>query len=166
MDNIDKITKLYEEGYPKYVKMIKHRVGGEVNAEDVVQEAFTNALQYLSSYDGSVPIENWFWTILVNAARDFRRQELRCGMTDTEEEESTDPLDFTAFKEEILESVINDIEQVESKELRKVLKAYLIDGWKTREIAAWSTFTHAHIRVLIHRFKQGLKEKYNGNFEQ
>lgn len=160
MSNIEKITKLYEEEYLKYIKMMRYRVGGEINAEDVVQEAFANALQYIDSYDGSVPIENWFWTILTNAAKDFRRQELRCGMTDATEDEETESMDTIAYKNEIFEKALEEINNVESRELRKVLIAYFVNGWKTREIAKWAIYSHAHIRVLIYRFRQALREKY------
>ena len=161
MTTDEKLTELYAKRYKKFVNRVKYRVGGEVNAEDVVEEAFANALQYSSSYDGSVPIENWFSTILHNAANAFRREEQMNGMTDNdEEEEGTDTLDNIVFKEEMANTILNEIEKIESPETRKILHSYIIKGWKTREIATWSTLSHSHIRVLIHRFKADMSDKY------
>lgn len=159
MTTTERILALYEEGYDQMVNRVKYRVGGPVNAEDVVQEAFANALKYEASYDESVPIENWFSTILTNAAHDFLSQERMEGMTTHNEEEGTDTLDNLCFQQEMIGKVVEEIDKRESPE-KDALRGFVLLGWKATEIAQYLPMTANHIRVLVHRFKEEMRQKY------
>jgi RNA polymerase sigma factor (sigma-70 family) len=154
---IDEITDLYEKKKHHMMLRVQRRVGGMVNAEDVVQDAFCNAIQYAGGWDGRKPIDRWFSTILNNAARDFKRQERLDGMVD--EPELTDSADNVRFKSELVESLLGEIEELE-EDNREALRAFLIFGWKATEIAKWSPLTANNIRVLVHRFRKDMQEKY------
>lgn len=157
--SVDAIMELYDE-FPRYCKRIQGRVGGIVNAEDVVQEAFSRALRYKDSYSNDNPIEHWFNTILMNSVSDFQRIERLGGLSDGyEEEEGTDSMDNSQFKSEMVERVLNHLEEYD-KDSRKVLEASLVYGWLPREIAEFSPLSANHIRVTIHRFKEAMRVRY------
>ena len=129
------------------------------DAEDVVQEAFCNAMRYVDAYVDKEKLENWFGTILSNAANDFARQERRTGMT-SDEDELTDDLDTIAFREEMVSKVLGEIEAEPDEDVRRALTANVLYQWKPGEIATWSPLSGGHIRILIHRFKVAMREKY------
>lgn len=163
MDTIEKLTIMYEEEYRRYVKRVQNRVGNVWNAEDVVQEAFHNALKYLDSYDGSVPLDNWFSTILNNAARDCQRQDRLDGMSyGDEDEEGTDTLDNTSFKTEMVHKVAQEIQNLRGP-TKAAIAGVVMYGWKPSEVAKISPLTAGHIRVLVHRFKEDMQEKYSAD---
>lgn len=154
----DKIMELYEE-YPKYCKRIQGRVGGMVNAEDVVQEAFCNALRYQASYNPEQPIDNWFSTVLNNAVTLWLRQERLEGMSDGYEEEGTDTLDNAHFKTELVSEIIKEIHGYDEPS-RTALESAVVYGWHPREIATFSPLSANHIRVILHRFKEAMRQRY------
>lgn len=155
----EKILELYDS-YPKYCKRVQFKAGGYANAEDVVQEAFCNALRYSASYDEGLPIENWFSTILNNALRDFMKKERMEGMSDSPaEEEGTDTLDNTHFKSELVEKLMQEVQEYEEP-ARKALTAAIGYGWKPSEIATFSPLSANHIRVILHRFKESMRQRY------
>ena len=163
MSTLEKLTIMYEEEYQKYIKRVQNRVGNVWNAEDVVQESFTRALKYLDSYDGSVPLDNWFSTILNNAARDCKKQEMLDGMSyGDEDEEGTDTLDNSSFKTEMVEKIAGEIHQLHGP-IRAALAGTVIHGWKPSEVAEISTLSANHIRVLLCRFKDEMREKYGAD---
>jgi RNA polymerase sigma-70 factor, ECF subfamily len=47
--------------------------GSRESAPDVVQEAFVRALRDIGQFRGDGPLEGWVWRIVVNVARNYRR---------------------------------------------------------------------------------------------
>jgi RNA polymerase sigma-70 factor (ECF subfamily) len=155
----DQIMELYEE-YPKFCKRVQGRVGGTVNAEDVVQEAFSRALRYKESYRDGTSIGGWFNRILINAVSDFNRIERLNGLSDGhEEEEGTDLMDNLQFRTQLVGKVLGHLDEYDD-ETREVIEAYYVYGWLPREIAEFSALTPGNIRVIIHRFKEAMRQRY------
>jgi RNA polymerase sigma-70 factor, ECF subfamily len=50
--------------------------GSREAAPDLVQEAFVRAVQRVESFRGEGPLEGWLWRIVVNVARNARREPL------------------------------------------------------------------------------------------
>lgn len=157
---VEELTELYTKEWDRFVKRISYRVGGMANAEDVVQTAFLRAMEYAKSYEDGKDVDKWFNTILNNATRDFKRQERLGGMTT---EEAGPEMETGLVQEELLLQVDREIQNVKKEAERYVLRGYLIYGWKPREIAFYSELKPNHIRVIVHRFKQHLKEKFGEN---
>lgn len=153
------LESLYVASRDKYVKSIRNMMGSVHSAEDAVQEAFCRALKYWKSFDGD-NIQGWFWTILRNAARDIKKEDRLDGMTTgSDEEEGTDILDEIMFRNEVLDLIEEDINQYTGSH-RVALKCAIMYQWLPQEIAKITDLTATHIAVIVHRFKQEMRDKY------
>ena len=160
---IEDLAKLYDSDFNRMVKRVSYRVGGKINGEDVVQEAFCRAIKYVDTFepglseskDSGDELRSWFNTLLNNAARDFKRQEDLEGMG----EEGSETLDSSYLSEEIVAKITEDVSKM-SGPAQKVIEGYFLLGRKPREIAKYSPLSPSNIRVTIHRFKKEMNRKY------
>jgi RNA polymerase sigma factor (sigma-70 family) len=154
-----RIEKFYKKNYRQLVNRISGRVGGRINGEDVVQEAFTNALQYKDSYQEGRSIEKWFNTILYNAAHDFQARER--GHYHSELHEDQIACDDNPYFKKMLNEIEELIDEQKGKpDKREVLRLYYLKQYAPADINKVVSFTPSNIRVTIHRFKQKLEEIY------
>lgn len=151
------ITNYYKNNYGSCVKSVYRRVGSTPNAEDVVQDAFTKALQYWGSYNQKEPFEGWFITILNNCCRDYVQKERLGGAIDdisidelTEELTDESPKDYPS---KLVRRVIN-----ESKpRSRDILTAYFFKDMPPADISNLYGVANKTIRMCIYRFKSRIK---------
>ena len=64
---------LYQRRYPGFLRVAEAIVGDPDLARDVVQDAFARALRSRLDYRGEGSLEGWVWRIVVNTARNARR---------------------------------------------------------------------------------------------
>ena len=150
----------YQEERKHLVNKVKRRAGGEVNAEDVVQEAFTRGLKYANSFDETRrPFEAWFNTILNNSLRDFQRQERLYGMNISLDEEKIDGVDMKEIRGVIKRDLYKLINrQPEPKST--ILRLHFRKGYKTREITEVVDAPLGTVFSTIRRFKQEVENLY------
>lgn len=141
------------------VKKYNRRAGSPENAEDVVQEAFTRALQYIDSYDPSKKeLGAWFYTILQNSLRDFKREDKNGGMV-MFEEEHMEPTEFVDLDKEVRNELHNLID-TKNDVAKEVLTLYFRHGYMIKDIDNTTDHSYAAIKAIILRFKKEVKEKY------
>ena len=68
-DPLPELESLYRCELSRYVRVARAIVGDEQTALDVVQEAFTRAVEKRRSFRRRGPLEGWVWRIVVNEAR-------------------------------------------------------------------------------------------------
>jgi len=68
-DPLPELELLYRRELSRYVRVARAIVGDEQTALDVVQEAFTRAVEKRRSFRRRGPLEGWVWRIVVNEAR-------------------------------------------------------------------------------------------------
>jgi RNA polymerase sigma-70 factor (ECF subfamily) len=71
------IAHAYERRRRDYLRVAAAILGDPDSASDVVHEAFLSAIRSRPSFRADGPLEGWIWTIVVNLARDRRRQDGR-----------------------------------------------------------------------------------------
>jgi RNA polymerase sigma factor (sigma-70 family) len=67
------LGRLYQQGYPRFLRVAEATVGDPDLAHDVVQDAFARAIRSRFDYRGDGSLEGWAWRIVVNTARNARR---------------------------------------------------------------------------------------------
>ncbi|MCJ7425744.1 MAG: sigma-70 family RNA polymerase sigma factor [Dehalococcoidales bacterium] len=68
-------AQLYEEHFDKIYRYLALRIGNEMEAEDMTQQVFLNALQSISSFRWKgVPFSAWLYRIAHNQAVDHLRK--------------------------------------------------------------------------------------------
>jgi RNA polymerase sigma-70 factor (ECF subfamily) len=103
-------AQLYEENFDKIYRYLALRVGNEMEAEDMTQQVFLNALQSISSFKWKgVPFSAWLFRIAHNQAVDhLRRKKKRASVPLDESLASTDdsPHSATERKMDIEELLV------------------------------------------------------------
>jgi len=72
--SLGEIEALYARGRVRFVGVAARIVGDAHEANDVVQEAFAQAVRARGSFRGAGSLEAWLWRLVVNAARSDRRR--------------------------------------------------------------------------------------------
>ena len=158
------LEKLYREQYNDKVRMVYRRAGGAYNADDVIQEAFTRALQYEDSFNGETmeDLNKWFDCILRRSLYDFKRSEIKQGITQEELKEEDPDADIvnadgidSRTAEELTEIIVGF-----PRPKRDVLFLYFIRGYKSGEAAQVLDLTAKQVRNYVHQFKLNMREMY------
>lgn len=125
----------FRENYSRLVKVVLRRLGNnKALAEEAVSEAYTRAMQYYHSFNEDYErFDGWFISILNNAVRDKRKEEIGRGV----------------FKEEDIDEIdVGMIHNAANSELTK-----LVD----KELSLVSNITHRQVNTLY--FKNNLTAK-------
>ncbi|MFC2058883.1 sigma-70 family RNA polymerase sigma factor [Chloroflexota bacterium] len=73
---------IYDEYFDKIYRYTFHRVGNRMEAEDLTQQVFLNAIQSISSYRWrGVPFASWIFRIARNQVIDFHRKASKAKTT-------------------------------------------------------------------------------------
>jgi RNA polymerase sigma factor (sigma-70 family) len=157
-NKILELTEYYTEQKDRLIKRVSYRAGGIHNAEDVVHEAFTRALQYIDAYDPQKrPLPAWFNTILNNALKDFKRAERNAGTT--QEEQIIEDLDMEIFKSEVVEELINQIEAMKDP-AREILQQFVVLGYTAKEVVQTTDLNIHTVRKCIADFYKSARDRY------
>ena len=69
-------ARLYEEHFDRIYRYVALRIGDKIEAEDMTQQVFLNALQSISSFRWKgVPFSSWLFRIAHNQAVDYLRRK-------------------------------------------------------------------------------------------
>jgi len=147
----------YKQHHDKLVKRLAFRAGTVWDAEDVVQEAYANALKYFNSFDGT-DFNKWFSTILTNCLKEHKNNEKGFGKEDFEED------DFEAVhaSHQVKKTYEEVKELIESKPdvQKEILKMWFNEELSSRDISKITGHTHGNCRQIIKRFRDELKGRY------
>lgn len=160
----DRFEKLFREQYDAYVKRMSYRTGSMESAEDVVMEAFARAIRYKDSFnpenDDRIKLEPWFNTIMVNALRDFKKDQLLNGMTQ-DYDEKDDELVFDKLEDKNLLARISKQIAACKEPTQSILRFLFLKGYKPKEVQQVVANTnHRTIAVMAHRFRQTMLAEY------
>jgi RNA polymerase sigma factor (sigma-70 family) len=68
------LERLYRKRYPVFLRVARATVRDHGAAADAVQDAFVQAVRNRRSFRGEGTLEAWVWRMVVNAARQRRRE--------------------------------------------------------------------------------------------
>jgi RNA polymerase sigma factor (sigma-70 family) len=72
--SLAELERLYRERYPVFLRVARATVRDHGAAADAVQDAFVQAVRNRRSFRGEGTLEAWVWRMVVNAARQRRRE--------------------------------------------------------------------------------------------
>ena len=152
----------FAELYRKYSKAMYNTslriVNNTGDAEDVVQEAFTDAFRSLEDFHYKSTFGAWLKRIVINKSINYLRKR-KMDMIDIEktnighlpEEDTTDEQEIQMKVEDIKKAV-----GLLPNGYRTVLTLYLFEGYDQEEIAEILQVSHATVRTQYMRAKQKL----------
>lgn len=132
--------------------------GTEMDAEDVLQEAFVSAFQHLESYKGEATFGAWLKQIVVNEAISLIQKNKREVMVARESgrEEAYDRAADDADPPYSVKSIKNAVAQLPTG-FRTVLSLYLFEGYDHQEISKILNISESTSKTQYKRAKNKLK---------
>jgi RNA polymerase sigma-70 factor (ECF subfamily) len=164
-------SKAQFEIYKLYYKTMYNTslriVNDQMEAEDIMQEAFLSAFEKIGSYSGTVSFGAWLKKIVVNRSLDaldkrkeiFEDIDLHREIRDESGDEANSHEELDIKVEKIKEAI-----DALPDGYRIILSLYLLEGYDHDEIAEIMSITSSTSRSQLTRAKQklisDLKEKY------
>jgi len=131
-------------------------VGSQVEAEDVMQEAFLNAFTKIDTYQGVVSFGAWLKKIVINRSLDHLKKRKVKFEELNEKIPDEEPVNIE-ISEIQMEKLKNAIQQLPDG-YRVVLSLYLLEGYDHEEIAQILGITNVSSRSQYMRAKLKLRE--------
>jgi RNA polymerase sigma-70 factor (ECF subfamily) len=151
-------TDLYDQYAQAMFSTCYRLLNDRMEAEDVLQEAFSDAFRHLGSFEYKSTFGAWLKQIVINKCINHLRKkkiafsELNENLGETYTEEA--PVDESAIEFKVLE--IKKAIQLLSDGYRTVLSLYLLEGYDHEEIAQILGITHSTTRTQYKRAKDKL----------
>jgi RNA polymerase sigma-70 factor (ECF subfamily) len=146
------------QAYMRQAFQLAYRVvGHREDAEDLVQEAFLAAYQYLDSYDATRPFGPWLMRIVLNRGSNLRRSRAR-----RETEPETDAVSPAP-------SALDESERAEAREQlsramdmlserqRMIVTLFDVDGLTSTEIGEMIDLSPGTVRWHLHEARRTLR---------
>lgn len=152
---MNQIQTLLDHHFRNDYKDAVRMAGGGHKGEDVVQDAYVNALMY---WDDTVKdFDHWFKVIVANCSKKVMRVERLRGMADGQA--NLEPAPANIFSAAMLGEVTKLINEHNHSD---ILNRFFLKQELVKTIEAQVPETDANIRVIIHRFRNELKKRYKG----
>lgn len=159
--SVEILTTYYTENYKDLSNMLRRRkLAHSGDEEDILQSAYTKALQFIDSFNPNKKIDVWFFTILNNCYRDYYRQESLSGAAYEELVEEEHPI--------VDQSLLVDQEAIRKvgayiyskyEPMRTILHLYFIKQYAPRDIVYLvDKWNYNSIRALVSTCNKELKE--------
>lgn len=156
-------AQAYFEVYRRYAKSMFNSsmriVNNLADAEDMVQEAFTDAFGSLERFTYKSSFEAWLKRIVINKSVSLlRKKKIIWADVDTQllGEREDEYFDEEHFSCEVA-SIKTAIEQLPDTQ-RLVFNLFIIDQVPQEEIKKLLGLSHSNIRILYHRAKKKIIE--------
>ena len=149
-----KIYKLYYKAmYNTSYRILNH----QMEAEDVMQEAFLDAFQKICQYDGTATFGSWLKRIVINKSLDRLKKNKNEFPFDDMDIEMVDVIEEDHF--EILSTKIDAIREGIEKlkdTYRIILSLHLLEGYDHKEISEILDINYNAVRTRYSRARKKL----------
>lgn len=135
-------------------------VNDEMEAEDVMQEAFLKAFSKIDTYKGEVSFGAWLKRIVVNRSLDYLKK--RKVQFEEINERTTQVADYQMETKEVDAAILKEAIQNLSDGYRIVLSLYLIEGYDHEEISQILGISNSASRTQLLRAKNKLRDLLKG----
>lgn len=148
--------ELYKLYYKPMYNICLRMLGSQVDAEDVMQEAFLNAFTKIDSYHGVVSFGAWLKKIVINRSLDYLKKRKVKFEELNEKIPDEEPVQIE-ISEIQMEKLKNAIQHLPDG-YRVVLSLYLLEGYDHEEIAQILGISNVSSRSRYLRAKLKLRE--------
>ena len=154
------------QAYMRQAFQLAYRVvGHREDAEDLVQEAFLAAYQYLDSYDATRPFGPWLMRIVLNRGSNLRRSRAR---RETEPETDAVSPAPSALEEseraEAREQLSRAMDMLSERQ-RMIVTLFDVDGLTSTEIGEMIDLSPGTVRWHLHEARRTLRSALSRFFK-
>lgn len=149
-----KIYKLY---YKAMYNSSYRILTNQMEAEDVMQEAFLDAFQKIYQYDGTATFGAWLKRIIINKSIDrLKKNKREISLEEVENEifesQEEDYFEVLSMKIDVIRTGIANL----SDSYRIILSLYLLEGYDHQEISEILDISYNAVRTRYSRARQRL----------
>lgn len=152
--------QLYKLYYKAMFSVSVRIVNDQMEAEDVIQEAFLSAFNKIDTYKGEVSFGAWLKRIVVNRSLDYLKK--RKVHFEEVNERTAQIAEYQMDTRELDAKVLKQAIQELSDGYRVVLSLYLIEGYDHDEISQILGISNSASRTQLLRAKNKLREILKG----
>jgi RNA polymerase sigma-70 factor, ECF subfamily len=150
----DALVRTYmEQAYRVAYRVVGHRE----DAEDLVQEAFLAAYQYLDSFEVGRPFGPWLMRIVLNRGANLRRSRARRSTEPETEGVSDAPSALEETERQDLGRVLHDALGTLSERQRMIVTMFDVDGLTSAEIGEMLELAPGTVRWHLHEARRQLR---------
>ena len=140
-------------------------VGHREDAEDLVQESFLAAYQYLDSFDAARPFGPWLNRIVMNRGANLRRSRTRRQMEPEVESVSMAPSALEeSTRSEARELLLRALATLNERQ-RMIVTLFDVDGLTSTEIGERLSLAPGTVRWHLHEARRVLRGALSSYFE-
>jgi RNA polymerase sigma-70 factor (ECF subfamily) len=152
--------QLYKLYYKAMFNVSLRIVNDQMEAEDVMQEAFLSAFKKIDTYKGEVSFGAWLKRIVVNRSLDcLKKRKVQFeAINERTTEIAENRMDTRELDARVLKQSIQEL----SDGYRVVLSLYLIEGYDHEEISQILGISNSASRTQLLRAKNKLREILKG----
>ena len=152
--------------YMRQAFQVAYRVvGHREDAEDLVQEAFLAAYQYLDSYDATRPFGPWLMRIVLNRGANLRRSRARRETEPEVDAVSTAPSALDESERAEARVILQRAMAKLSERQRMIVTLFDVDGMSSTEIGELLDLSAGTIRWHLHEARRALRAALHGFFK-
>jgi RNA polymerase sigma-70 factor (ECF subfamily) len=161
--DLEALAEVFDRTAERLLKVARHLVRDEAQAEDLVQATFLAAIEHAERFDASRELVPWLVGILTKKAQLLRSLAERAPDPGRLAERSTeDPAHDTELRE-FMATLERALERVPDA-YRQVLRIHLAEGKGAEEIARELDRPAGTVRVQLHRGLKHLRRKLPAGF--
>jgi RNA polymerase sigma-70 factor (ECF subfamily) len=144
--------------YMRHAFQMAYRVvGHREDAEDLVQESFLAAYQYLDSFDITRPFAPWLTRIVMNRGANLRRARARRQMEPETDAVSTAPSALEESTRTEMREVLTQAMATLSERQRLIVTLFDVDGLTSTEIGEQLQLAPGTVRWHLHEARRTLR---------
>lgn len=154
----DKCQQIWADYNDALLKYIKHRVGDQFDAEDILQDVYVRIYKNIDSLKYLEKLESWIYNITKNAIIDYYRKKKDTPMDTTYfESKPTKDDSNNNMNDEISRCIGKMIDEL-PKTQKEAIRQHDINGMKHKEISKQFNISVSSSKMRVLRGKAKLKE--------
>ena len=163
--NLNEFEKLITDNKVGALSIAESMVKNKSDANDVMQEAYINAFNYLHTFNGASRFSTWFYRIVVNQSLKWLRKRKRMN----EIQHTVYHTNGTIDKNHRLEQLEKHEWKQSIQKVLKVLKPkealmlhmFYLQEFSIKEIHENTGFSISNVKVLLHRARTNFSYYYH-----
>jgi len=150
----DELVRLYmRQAFQVAFRVVGHRE----DAEDLLQEAFLAAHQYLDSFDASRPFGPWLMRIIANRGANLRRSRTRRQTEEEVDGVSTAPSALDESERAEMREILTRALATLPERQRLIVTLFDVDGMTSTEIGEMLELAPGTVRWHLHEARRALR---------
>ena len=163
--NLNEFEKLITDSKVGALSIAESMVKNKSDANDVMQEAYINAFNYLHTFNGNSRFGTWFYRIVVNQSLKWLRKRKRMNEIQHLVYQTNETIDETHRLEQLEKHERKQSIQIVLKLLKPkealMLNMFYLHEFSIKEIHENTGFSISNIKVLLHRARTSFSYYYH-----